>query len=73
MVGYILADECPFQIGDEVECDHTHQTGIVVAVTDQHVFVENPSGEWFYRTWTHDLDRVTHKRGGGLVRVKRHD
>lgn len=58
-------------MGDVVECAHTNTKAIVDFIEDEHVFCISENGTQFYRTWSHDLDTVMRKSGGGLRRVHR--
>lgn len=68
---YISHSECPFQAKDRVRCDHTNIEAMVVRIEDENVFVVSDNGTRFYRTWTHELDTIMHKSGGGLTRIER--
>ena len=68
---YIRMDECPFKEGDRVKCHHTKHMGTVTRVDEDVVFVTSDDGTRFYRTWTHELDTLMHKSGGGLTREAR--
>ncbi len=60
---FINFAECPFQIGDEVECIDSGVKAVVHRIVDEHVFCVSHDGIEFYRTWSH--------ANGGLTLVWR--
>lgn len=50
---FINFAECPFQIGDEVECVDSKTMATVHRIEDEHVFLVTANGIEFYRTWSH--------------------
>ena len=72
MPDYVNMDACPFRRGDRVKCVHTHVEATVLEVADANVFCVDDHGCHFYRTWTHELDTLFHKAGGGLTRLTQH-
>lgn len=53
MKTFINFDECPFQVGDEVECIDSGAKALVTRIEDEHVFCITHNDTTFYRTWSH--------------------
>lgn len=74
MKTYIRMDECPFKAGDRVRDLYDKEKsreGTVIGVEEEYVWLSFDDGSSSYRTWTHDLDRLFHKSGGGLTRLSK--
>lgn len=50
---FINFADCPFQVGDEVECIDSAAKAQVTSIEDEHVFLVTHAGSVFYRTWSH--------------------
>lgn len=67
---YINMASCPFKQGDRVKAAHTNEESTVLYVDEEHVFCITDDERRFYRTWSHELDMISRKSGGGLTKME---
>lgn len=60
---FINFTDCPFQVGDDVQCIDSELRAYVHRIEDEHIWLVGQHGEVFYRTWSH--------ANGGLKLVRR--
>lgn len=68
---FIKMSACPFRVNDRVKDDVHSGESTVYRIEEEHVYCETDEGKVFYRTWTHGLDTVMRRSGGGLTRIGR--